>query len=308
MNSKRVTLIGSVDAGEKNDISSLRQELSASSDIEYKLVYWEDLVFDISLDGQRIIDSRTGQDLADTDHLIAMNWYKSGKQKMYREVAYSLALYLQSKKITFWNEEMAAQRSTSKLSSTMLLALMGHDVPHTYYSLDSKKLLKSQEQNFPVIVKAAQASRGRDNYLVKDNNKLQEILNKSDAVNPYLIQEFIPNDSDVRIICVDSSPALAIKRQRTNDETHLNNTSQGAEASLVDINKISPDIIQACSTICATMKRNIAGIDLIVASDSNRTVFLEVNSIPQLTSGVFIDQKAQAISEKLKDALERNDT
>jgi D-alanine-D-alanine ligase-like ATP-grasp enzyme len=43
------------------------------------------------------------------------------------------------------------------------------------------------------------------------------------------------------------------------------------------------------------MGRNIAGIDLILDSNTGRQVFLEINSIPQLTTGAFIQEKTQAV-------------
>jgi glutathione synthase/RimK-type ligase-like ATP-grasp enzyme len=97
---------------------------------------------------------------------------------------------------------------------------------------------------------------------------------------------------------------MVIRRQRTDTTTHLNNTSQGAEASLVPIDELEPSIIENSRKICYTMGRDMAGIDVLVANDgSARYVFLEVNAVPQLTSGVFIDEKMQTLSGALLAAM-----
>jgi glutathione synthase/RimK-type ligase-like ATP-grasp enzyme len=298
--SKRIVLIGSKDPGEKTDVNILKQAaINLNYESEISIVYWEDLFFDIRLNRQQVINLATGKDMADAQHVMAINWYRAGKQSMYKEVALSLSLYLKSKQVKFWNSEMLMQRSTSKLSAMMQLALFGYDVPDTRYCLSASGLTHNNSLSFPLIVKAAQASRGRDNYLADDQKSFEDIIGKNDSLNPYLVQEYIPNDSDLRIICMNSKPVLIIKRSRKQGSHHLNNVSMGAESELIDVKKLDPAIIQACSNICHEMGRNIAGIDLIPASDTARQVFLEVNAIPQLTSGAFVKEKTEALLSAL---------
>lgn len=304
--SKHVILLGSKLPGEKNNITEMASIFTHNADVVTQTVYWEDLVFDIARDTQSVEDVVSKTDLAGADLVIALNWYRGGKQSMYKEAAFSLALYLQSRQVAFWNEEMAQQRSSSKLSAIMQLALLGIDVPRTQFALDARVLLAASTVQYPLILKAANASRGRANYKIDTKAELLDKLKTVEAPNRFLIQEYIANESDLRVICVDYEPRLVIERRRQQSDQHLNNTSQGATATLIDLNSIKPAILQSCREICHDMGRNIAGIDLMYASDdSNRTVFLEVNAIPQLTSGVFVAEKLAVIELSVAAALER---
>jgi glutathione synthase/RimK-type ligase-like ATP-grasp enzyme len=300
---KKIVIIGSRHPGTKNDAHTMAEHIAQKqAALQVTVVYWEDLLFSINLQEQSVIDTASGTDLADAGHVIAINWYKGGKQAIYKDAAYTLALYLQHHDVTFWNQEMATQRSTSKLSTMMQLALLGCDIPATRYSL-SAAVLQAQAQQLPCILKAAQASRGRANYLITDQASYAARLSQTQATNPYLAQEYIANEYDLRIVCFDGEPSMVMKRQRQDSKTHLNNVSQGAEATILDKKLLGPAILQSCRDICHVMGRNIAGIDLLPANDgTDRKVFLEVNAIPQLTSGSFISDKLAALADSLTQA------
>lgn len=292
---KRVIIIGSRSAGEKNDVANLVQQLSdrLEDNIQLTNLYFEDLMFSISNSERRVEDIPSGRDVADADLVIAMNWYNQSL----RDIAYTLALYLDEKKIPFWNSEMLAQRSTTKLSATWQLAVNDVAVPDTYFSFNRGALeVVPLDQ---VVVKDIAGSRGRKNYLANTKSELHNIL--SDDLNVrFMVQSFIPNDYDLRIVCFAGKPFLVVKRQRQSNETHLNNTSQGAKATLLEPSDLPNELIEEVSKITTLLKRELAGIDYVVANDgSNRYICLEVNAIPQLTSGSFIDKKYESLSRAL---------
>lgn len=299
---KQVILIGSKQTQGKNDVVALGQAVQKQLTGPVKLwtCFWEDLVFDITMDRQQVTDAVSQLDLAQADLVLSVGWYKTVRQSFYRDIAFTLALYLKSRGVGFWNTEMVQQRSTTKLSCMMQLALAGIAVPATRFSLSADMILATTTK-FPVVVKAIAASRGRHNYLVKDQAELKQRLV---SPRPVLIQEFIANDADLRVICYGGEPALVVKRQRASQDTHLNNTSQGGNATLLPLAEVSPEILQQSRQICAIMKREMAGVDLLVApGGTNRVVCLEVNAIPQLTSGSFVPQKAQALTAALQQFL-----
>lgn len=302
---KKIILIGSKNSEGKNDVRRLSDSFNTGK-TSTGVVFWEDLLFDITRHDQKVIDAVSGTDLKAGDLIIAVNWYKTGSKAIYRDVAYALALYLRRQKIEFWNAEMGNQRSTTKLSAMMQLALAGYDIPATLFSLTPGHLL-NRKSVFPMIVKGATASRGHDNFLISDSGELAAQLGK-DEVNHYLLEEFIPNDSDLRVICIGGEPGLVIRRRRVSQATHLNNTSQGAKAELVPLENLPAELKEDCRKICQLMGREMAGIDILEANDaSSRKVFLEVNAVPQLTSGTFVDEKLTAISSAVNNYLERQD-
>lgn len=303
---KNIIFLGSRDFGQKNDSKMLMQaciDRLGESTASFKQVYFEDLLFKITKDERSITDPKSNFDLKNADLVIALNWYSTDYRRL-RDIAFSIALYLDEQDIPFWNSEMKHQRSTTKLSAMMQLSQAHIDIPDTYFSLDSE-ILASAYSSGSKIVKAISASRGKNNYLIDNLDDLKSTLTKKSKV-AFMLQEFIPNDYDIRLVCFDGKPSLAIKRQRQNEETHLNNTSQGASATLMPLDQLPQSVLETSSKICLLMGRELAGIDFLVANnESKRYICLEVNAVPQLTSGSFIDKKFDGLSNSVADWLER---
>jgi glutathione synthase/RimK-type ligase-like ATP-grasp enzyme len=306
---KRIILLGARDHGDKNSIHVIKSAIGPQleHDAVVMTVHFEDVIFSIETGNVRIVDTKSQIDIADADLVVAVNWYKGGSLAIYRDVAYSIALYLESKAVPFWNREMIEQRSVSKLSAMTLFALHGIDVPKTYYSLDGMLLVKEVPALFPVVAKDAMASRGHRNYLLENADDLRHRVHVPAAPNRLLVQEAVPNDGDLRIVCFDNKPVFALQRRRNSDATHLNNTSQGGTAQIVELHHLPQNVIDTCTRICKLMGRDMAGIDILPATDgSGRFVYLEANAVPQLTSGAYVEQKLHAMAHALKEYVRGN--
>ena len=287
---KRITIIGARDSGTKNNPQVLADSLQAV-DVVATVAYWEDLVFSIATSDVRV--TKAGVPLFETapDMVIAIGWYKSGAQTVYRDVAYSLALYLRHNHIPFMNSEMGQQRSTTKLSCMVQLALAGVPVPQTSFCLQAQQTVATQP--LPFVAKDVAASRGKSNYLVKTEQDRIMVLA---AGGNLMVQPFLPNDHDLRVICFGGAPSLILRRSRDGAaDTHLNNTSQGGHGEWLPLDSVDPEILTNASRICKIMNRELAGIDFIPDSASSFGYScLEVNAIPQLTSGFDVDKKLAA--------------
>ncbi|HSX30920.1 MAG TPA: hypothetical protein VLE99_03320 [Candidatus Saccharimonadales bacterium] len=302
---KQLILLGSKEPGSKNNVGVLAQSLQAQGlEAQTRVCYLEDMVFCIATHTQSVIDSVSQTDFASADLVIAMNWYKSGAQAYYRDMAFTLALYLQKAGVAFWNSEMLHQRSSTKLSALLQLAQAGIDVPETVFSLNPAALRDASDMDFPLIVKTIAGSRGSKNYLAESAAELERILTADGGKTPFMVEEFIPNDHDLRIVCYGGEPVLAIKRRRTSNATHLNNTSQGASAEVVPLKELEEAALAVCRKACELLGREVAGVDILFASDgSRRMVCLEVNAIPQLTSGSYVSDKATSLARTLNEYL-----
>lgn len=289
----KILVVGSKDNEGKNDPKVISSKLQITHDVV--TAFWEDLVFDIET--SKVSVAVNGKDiLGGVDLVLSFGWYKNGNKSVYRDVAYSFALVLQQKGIKFWNSEMLQQRSTSKLSCMVQLALEGIAIPSTRFSLSLENIV--HDIKLPCVMKAVAASRGRDNFLLSSQNDVVE-LSKNEGT--YLFQEFLPNDHDLRVICFNGKPELILRRSRVaSAETHLNNTSQGGVAEWTDRDSLNPLVLTEVEKICTITGREMAGVDLI-PSDSSKTGYacLEVNAIPQLTSGYDVDKKMFALVESL---------
>jgi glutathione synthase/RimK-type ligase-like ATP-grasp enzyme len=293
---KNVLIIGSLHSGKKNNASEIATGLRAD-DINTQVIYWEDLVFGIATGAVHI--TQNGSDILEQkpDLVIAVGWYKNGKQSLYRDMAFSLALALKQAEVPFWNSEMVHQRSTSKLSTMVQLALAGISIPTTHFSWDVNKIIDTLQM--PYVAKAASASRGEFNFLIKNRQDLDQVFA---ADVPFILQPFLENDHDLRVICFDGKPSLVLRRARQDiSATHLNNTSQGGEATWIELDSVSPELLTLSEKICTIMGREMAGIDFIPdASSSSGYSCLEVNAVPQLTSGTDSNKKLMAFANAVR--------
>lgn len=292
----KIVILGSLDSGTKNSPYVLSQHLRAKG-YDVEICYWEHLVFDIKTGDVKILSQQKGiATEIQPDLVIALGWYKQGKQAFYRDVAYATALYLKHFEIPFWNSEMGQQRSTTKLSCMVELALHAISVPDTLFSIDGS-VIKQPEP--PFIVKAISASRGQDNFLVRSNEQGRELLGSD--MNKYLVQPFMPNDHDLRVICFGGEPSLVLKRSRGEaSDSHLNNTSQGGNAEWLELSDMDEKLLTVSREICIIMGREMGGIDFIPdASSPFGYSCLEVNAIPQLTSGHDTLKKLDIFAESI---------
>jgi len=292
---KKVLIIGSVESSAKNNPDVMAERLR-NEGLEVSVIFWEKLVFSISRESTQV--TYEGRNILEIspDLVIALGWYKNGKKSIYRDVAYSLALYLNHHDISFWNSEMLHQRSSTKLSTMMQLALSDISVPTTYFSLDVS--LIDSIVPVPYIAKAASASRGELNFLVTNKTDKDDYI----AMGEYmLVQPFLPNDHDLRVICFNGMPELILKRSRQEDsQTHLNNASKGGNTTWLELSSVPSELLTLSEKICKIMKREMAGIDLIPdASSRFGYSCLEVNAVPQLTTGTDVDIKIKALSRAL---------
>ena len=113
----------------------------------------------------------------------------------------------------------------------------------------------------------------------------------------YMVQNFIPNDGDHRIILLGYEPKLAFKRTRKDDSSHLNNTSQGASAELIELTDYSDEVISDVVMAAQLVSREVAGVDVLFNKDTGAHVILEVNASPQLATGVFLPQKKKILND-----------
>jgi glutathione synthase/RimK-type ligase-like ATP-grasp enzyme len=293
---KHVLIIGSRHAGTKNDPIVLANSL-ADQTVKTTLIYWEDIVIRV-LSGEVSVSSSEGElSQLNPDLVISVGWYKSGAMSLYRDVAFATALYLDSKGIRFWNREMIQQRSTSKLSCMVQLALNGVPVPDTNFSLSNSVI---DDQPLPFIAKAAAASRGRANYMI-DTEESRSAIDKSEA--HFLVQPLLENDHDLRVICMGGEAQLILKRSRdTESETHLNNISQGAKGEWLTLTDVNAQLLTISQKACRILGRDLAGIDFIPdLSSPFGYSCLEVNAIPQLTSGQDVDIKMTALIKTINE-------
>jgi len=96
---------------------------------------------------------------------------------------------------------------------------------------------------------------------------------------------------------------LVIHRQ-SQDDSHLNNTSQGGKATLVDLSHLPQKVLDDAIKMGKMLRREVTGVDMIMHKETGEYFFLEANNMPQLGTGSFVGEKLRALDEYLREISE----
>lgn len=234
-----------------------------------------------------VSESLTGRALDSFDVVYFELWSKTLQQ------ALAAASFLKYQGVPFFTKEVATITPTTKLGEVSVLANQGIPIPDTFSSsrIETKKVFKSDPPfKWPVVAKSITGWGGRTNFLVKNYEELATVLdnNRDDL---FIIQPFIPNEHDYRCLIFGGELKLVIKRQRSGD-SHLNNTSKGAEGTVVDDAELSESMKKDVLAAATRLGRSeFAGVDLLVDSETGQHYILEVNRTPQIEIGVEVEKK-----------------
>lgn len=266
-------------------------------DLQIQYTLYDDLLHYIDGEQSSIIDTKSGRDIASFDVVYQRRW---GDMP---EHALACAIYLRKKNIRVIDRESYSPGSRNKLTQAWRLWEASLPHPATVYAnrdVAVDQIIATTSQwpiAWPLILKGVNATRGNDNYLVKSEDAMREKLALHPGVD-FLVQAFVPNDGDYRVLVCGSTIELIMHRQAATD-SHLNNTSQGGDARLVEDGVLPEQALADAVKAAQAFERDIAGVDLVFDKDTGQHYFFEVNRAPQIESGQFTHQKAAAIARAL---------
>jgi glutathione synthase/RimK-type ligase-like ATP-grasp enzyme len=209
--------------------------------------------------------------------------------------------------IKFYGHELSNYIPVHKLSQLTRLTRNKVRVPNTIYMPTEcyvehySEIVRKLGKDF--IFKAIDASQGEDNYIVNSRDQLKSIVNNNQD-RYFIAQTFIPNQSDIRVIIIKNRIKLILERSRSSDDTHLNNTSQGASAKLIEIKSFDQRLKDIALKAAEAMGRDVAGVDIMLESGTNTPYVLEVNASPQIARGVFTKDKLDIFVDIFKELVQ----
>lgn len=224
----------------------------------------------------------------------------------YHEQATSIAEALAHNNVHFIGSELKHYIPAYKLSQLSRLARAGLAIPKTlylpleHYASHYDQLTKELGSSF--IFKAIDGSTGENNYFIHSKEELDAAVRDNPDLH-FIAQAFIANESDLRVIMLEDKVMMVIERRRADNTTHLNNTSQGAAASLVDKETVDSEILRVAAQAAKLMHRDVAGVDVMVETGTGVPYILEVNASPQIASGAFEEEKLDAFAEYFRGLL-----
>ena len=272
-------------AKQKADIFAKKIQQKTNKNIQIESAAIKELFFEISSEKVAIYHPEKKFDLRDFDLVIIRHISGMANE------AHAIAQYCENFNIKYTDEYLNRLLPDNKMSSEFLLWLNGiKNIPHTFYGNLNEMKRRFAEFGERAILKDNEGAKGRLNFLVRSVDEIQEIHDTNPEVN-FVLQEFIPNNGDLRILILGGDPALVIER-RSKQGSHLNNTSQGGSSKLLDIEEVKPEILVASRKAAEVSKLQVAGVDIVIDSQNDKFYILEVNNAPQVSSGSFKEEKA----------------
>ena len=205
-----------------------------------------------------------------------------------------LQLYARKHKVPVVDEYLLTEGPLRRFKSIMSwqLAEDGVNYPMSAY-VDSFKSLEKELAGWelPVIVKLSAGGRhGMGTFWIRemaDLEKLKHILEarkqhakeKNEVVpifRGFLIQEYIRNDGDFRVMTVGYKCVGGFKRQ-VKEEKLILNKSLGKSNAV----EVPTDVAEMASMAARTLGVEVAGTDLVREIDTGKIFVIEVNEAPQ---------------------------
>ena len=174
------------------------------------------------------------------------------------------------------------------------------EVPHTIYgslwtlfkSLSPPTVVggaspfdKGEQLSFPVILKGSSGDRGTNVFKIDNMKQLEKKIRQLRKIEieggkRYMLQEFIPNDGDYRILVLGNKVLGAMKRTSKNfNKEFRNNFSVGGRVEVVEIPESIKKLAIKAAKVCGLL---VAGVDVVYRNgDVKKPVVWEVNKGPQ---------------------------
>jgi ribosomal protein S6--L-glutamate ligase len=232
------------------------------------------------------------------------------------------------KKVVIVDPLVLKGRPSDACKAYQMLALKkaGVDVPKTIYGSlwNLYKMMKNPPSlrdtsldreafNFPIILKGSGGDRGTrvfkaDN--LEDLEKLVRGLRRSeiDEGRRYMLQEFIPNDGDYRILVLGNKVLGVMKRSSQSKDEFRNNYSMGGSVEVADLPEEIKDLAVKAAKTCGLL---VAGVDVAFReNDLKKPVVWEVNKGPQFSgfmkaTGIDVPREIVKFLVSLKTPLSR---
>lgn len=168
----------------------------------------------------------------------------------------------------------------------LALKRAGIEVPKTIYGslwyLFEQMRLGTFE--FPVILKGSGGDRGTRVFKADNLEQLEKLVRdlrktETDEGKRYMLQEFIPNDGDYRVLVLGEKVLGVMKRSSQNKKEFRNNYSAGGSVEIAELPEEIKQLAVKAAKVCGLA---VAGVDVAFRDfDMTKPVIWEVNKGPQ---------------------------
>jgi len=164
----------------------------------------------------------------------------------------------------------------------------GIEVPKTIYGslwfLYESMMVKVTPFNFPVILKGSGGDRGTRVFKADNLEELEKLVrdlrkSETEGGKRYMLQEFIPNDGDYRVLVLGEKVLGVMKRSSQSEDEFKNNYSAGGKVEVAELPEEIKQLAVKAAKVCGLA---VAGVDVAFRdNDLKAPVIWEVNKGPQ---------------------------
>lgn len=212
-------------------------------------------------------------------------------EKFSKGIANVLSIFLKQHKKKYINTFLAEVTFGNKLIQNAIFLSKDLPIPKTLFiprkNLLEQKAFIDKNMQFPFILKDIEGAKGKHNYLIKSFTELEKTIKNIDHSKEFIIQEFIPNSFDYRILVFNKKFIGSIdRRTRVNIDEHRNNAALGGVEEFLKPHEFANTVVKEISIKAAeACNIEIAGVDIVISDSNNLPYILEVNSSPGITKG-----------------------
>lgn len=260
---------------------------------------YRDLEYTVRAKNTTIYDTSNNINLTEADLVHFKNWEYNTYE------APAVAAYLHLHNIAFYNSEVLLPWAPGKLAQMVCLAGDGIPVPETFFAANERLRTRFKNNDlpegfdYPLIMKANEASRGDDNHLIRNAREALSVLAAS-RQKEFVIQTFVPNDGDYRFLFFGDINEPLVFHRKSGDDSHLNNTSKGGTGTMIDVQSLPANYLGHARRAAKRLHREIGGVDLLAHKDTGDAYVLEVNATPALATGYGVENKVHRFADFIR--------
>lgn len=186
---------------------------------------------------------------------------------------------------TVVNSPLSIFTCASKVMTSALLVRHGIATPRTLFTASYDTARGFLEEQGRAVIKPVYGYDGNGIYLIDSPDQL--------GSPPYYLQEYVPNNHDIRVFVIDGKAVGAIMRV---SDTLAHNIHQGGTGVPVEI---SPEMHEIAAAAARAVGVDYGGVDLLTYGESY--CVLEVNGtpnwhcmaapIPRLLAGYLLEKE-----------------
>ena len=277
-------------------VPEIFRELSARLDargVRTVIASYEDLAFEIEDDAASIRIFENGKDICEFNKILVLS---TTPKHSANYIFSSLACYCRKNGVVLLDDNYT--NTDGKLYAMWRFWEEGIQIPRTAFGPVEFLAQKLADYDGVAVLKSVNATKGQDNYLVRSAAEIEKIVTENPDVH-FIMQNFIENDGDYRVILTNFEPQMAIYRS-ANGKDFRNNTSLGGEARIVPLDELSDEIVNLAINAARALDVKIAGADILQDKRTGRNYVLEVNRTPQLATGAFTEEKIAIIENLIR--------